>query len=763
MSTSDDPPVVPAWRRRTEDHRFITGTATYVGDLAAQGKAAGALTAAFVRSPEAHAEIRSIDTSRAARMPDVVAVFTGEDLPIGHIPGTSMAVDTVGMDRPVLATEVVRFAGEALAVVIAESAAVAVDATEAVEVDLDSLPVVASADAALNDDVVLHAAAGTNIVERWSLEPAQPPAPAAIEVSLEVDNGRVVPSSIEPLAILATPDGDRLTVHVGHQAPHRLQRQLAPLLDMPQADLRVVVPDVGGAFGMKGMQYPEYAVIAASARALGRPVQWQQGRREHFTNGTHGRALRHHLTLRGDADGRFTSIELRILSEVGAYPHNGSQIPTFSRYVATGLYDIASVGIETATVVTNRAPTGPYRGAGRPEAAFALERAVDAFARAAGLDPADVRRKNLVATLPFVTATGALYDSGDYRAALDVALELVDVGEIRKEQTARRRDGRDPIGLGIGAFIERAGGPVDTGEYAEITCHPSGRLELRTGSTSTGQGHETVWPQVVAAGFGLDATFVDVVAGDTDLVARGTGSSASRSTMIGASAALRVSRRLAIRVRSIAAELLEADVADIEMTPAGPGVVGTPGAVADWPSVVAAAESTGEPLTEAEWYVPGAQTFPYGVHVAVVEVELAAGEVKIRLMATADDVGNVVNPVIVEGQSVGSLMQGIGQARYEEVVYDEYGQLLTGSFMAYSLPTASDMPPVTSRRLVNPAPSNALGAKGAGESGCIGAPPAIVNAALDALAPYGVSHLEMPLTPHRVWTAIQDGSARGSR
>jgi carbon-monoxide dehydrogenase large subunit len=407
-------------------------------------------------------------------------------------------------------------------------------------------------------------------------------------------------------------------------------------------------------------------------------------------------------------------------------------------------------------VVTNTAPTGSYRGAGRPEAAFAIERAVDAFARSAGLDPVEVRLINFIpsASLPYRTATGALYDSGDYAAALRRAVELVGLEEIRKEQRERLASGRDPVGVGFGAFVERAGGGVDGGEYGRVEVDRGGRVTLRTGSASSGQGHETAWAQVAAAALGLTPEAVDYVAGDTDQVARGTGTFASRSAQIGAAAIWRTAHVVRRRAIELTAQLLEASPADVVLANGTFSIVGVPGTEMGWPQVAAAADERGIDLSAEEWFVPGAQTFPYGVHVAVVEVSLETGEVRLERLVAVDDCGNVLNPMIVEGQLHGSLIQGIGQALYEGVQYSEEGQLLTSTLMDYALPRAGDAPPITSERLVHPAPSNPLGVKGAGEAGCIGAPPAIVNAVLDALAPYGVTDLQMPLRASTVWAAL---------
>ncbi|HEX2152515.1 MAG TPA: xanthine dehydrogenase family protein molybdopterin-binding subunit [Acidimicrobiia bacterium] len=753
----DTPTFTPVSRRRREDRRFVTGAGRYVADLAPSTT----LHLAFVRSPEAHASITGIDTEMAVSAEGVVGVFTATDLDLADIPGDSIAVESPDFPRPHLARRKVRYVGEPVAVVAAESPYRAADAADLVWVEYESLPAVSDPRRSLEGDVLLHDAAGTNVVERWELGSSDWPGRADVDVEIEVRNQRLAPTSIEPLAMLAVPEDDgHLTVYISHQRPHGFQARLSKLLPIDPEKLRVIVPDVGGAFGMKGMTYPEYTVAAALALRLGRPVLWAERRREHLSGGTHGRGSSHRVRLAGTSDGRVERAEIHMLADVGAYPHNGTPIPTFSRLVAVGLYDIPDLWLTTTSVVTNRAPTGSYRGAGRPEAAYAIERALDAFARAAGLDPTEVRLKNFIpsADLPYLTATGALYDSGDYAAALRRAVELVDLDELRAEQQRRRETGADPIGVGFGAFVERAGGTVNTGEYGKVEVGPEGTVVVRTGSTSSGQGHETAWSQIAAQALGVDPDSVVFVAGDTDSVARGTGTAASRSTQIGGSAVWRTAQVVRQRSIEIAADLLEASADDVVLSEGKFSVAGVPGSGIGWEKVAAAAAERGIELAAEEWYVPGAQTFPYGVHVAVVEVSLETGEVRLQRMVAVDDCGNVINPMIVEGQLHGSLMQGIGQAMYEGIQYGDDGQLLTATLMDYSLPRAADAPPIVSERLVHPAPSNALGAKGTGEAGCIGGPPAIVNAVLDALAPYGVRSIDMPLRPATVWKALVEGS-----
>ncbi|MGH8911781.1 MAG: xanthine dehydrogenase family protein molybdopterin-binding subunit, partial [Acidimicrobiia bacterium] len=485
---------------RREDHRLVTGAGRYVADLAPPGT----IHLAFVRSSEAHARITAIDIADVDRT-GVVGVFCAEDLNLADIPGDSIAKAAPGFSRPHLAHERVRYVGEPIAVVAATSAAVAVDAAAQIWVDYESLPAVIDPRFSVDDEVLIHETAGTNIVDRTDLEVGDLREDYEVVAEISVTNQRLAPNPIEPLVILAIPEDDgRLTVYISHQRPHGVQARLSQLIPMDRAKLHVVVPDVGGAFGMKGMTYPEHTVTAAIALRLGQPVMWAERRREHMSGGTHGRGSVHRVKLMGTRNGRIHRAEIDILADVGAYPHNGTGIPNFSRLVALGLYDIESVSLRTTAVVTNAAPTGSYRGAGRPEAAYAIERAVDAFARAADLDPVEVRLANFIPpeALPHRTPTGALYDSGDYAEALRRAVDLVKLDRLRVEQQERLAEGRNPIGVGFGAFVERAGGAVDAGEFGRVEIDRSGSIIVRTGSASSGQGHETAWAQLAAAALG---------------------------------------------------------------------------------------------------------------------------------------------------------------------------------------------------------------------------------------------------------------------
>lgn len=660
------------------------------------------------------------------------------------------------MGQPPLARDRVRYVGEPVAVVVAESAVQAVDAAASVWIDAKELPALDPA-SALAGDVLLFPETGSNVVHRQTISTEGPRPSARIEVTIEVDIPRVSPVTIEPLAILARPVGHGLEVWCGHQAPAGLADQLGALLDLDRTTIRVRVPDVGGGFGTKGQLYPEYPVVTAVAQRLDRPAVWLQSRSEQLVCGTHGRGQ--HITVRigGDRDGRIRYLAADVVGDAGAYPRTGARVPFYTLLVMQGPYDVEHLKVTGTAVVTTRAPVGPYRGAGRPEAAIAIERAVDAFAQAAGLLPEDVRRRNFVdrADFPFTSHTGFVYDSGDYAAALELAVETAGVARWRQLQAERRAGGGDPIGIGIGSFIERAGGSAGSGEYGRVEIRQDGGVVVRTGSTPTGQGHRTVWSQIAAGVFSVPAEEVAFYAGDTGEVAGGVGSFASRSTQLGGSAILRTAIEVRARARAVAAGMLEASEEDLVLVDGGFGVVGSPGTTVTLAEVAAEAGATGVELAAEEMYIGATLTFPFGTYVAVVEVARETGEVGLLSLVAVDDCGNVLNPMIVEGQVHGSIMQGIGEALLEEVVYDADGQPINANLAGYLVPTATQPLPLIARRTTNPAPGNPLGAKGTGEAGCIGAPPAILNAVYDALRDEGVTALNFPLTPGRVWTAIR--------
>lgn len=744
--------------RRLEDYPLITGKGTFVGDLVDEDT----LHCAFVRSPVAHGILESLDLDEILDMPGVVAAFDARTLDIPDLPSTPGrgAPEATGMGQPALARQRVRYVGEPIAVVIAETPSQAVDAAEMLWVDIDPLPAVTDARTSLDGDTLLFPDVGTNLVHQRTVATGGKRPQAEVEASVKIGIPRLSPVTIEPLAILVRPGDEALEVWCGHQSPSRLPRQLSPFVGLPPEQFRARVPDVGGAFGTKGQFYAEYVVVAVVAHRLNRAVAWIERRGEQLRSGTHGRGQEVSVTVGGDRSGRIRYIKTELLGDVGAYPSTGSRLPFFSQFMAQGVYDIEHIEVHAIAALTNKAPTGPYRGAGRPEASISVECAVDAFAAQVGIRPEDVRRKNFIRPeqLPYTTHTGSIYDSGNYGEALDLALRTVAVEKWRTRQEDRRRHGGDPIGIGIASFIERAGGAVGSWEWGKVEVMSDGSLEVRTGSTSAGQAHQTVWSQIAASVFDVPLDDIAFQAGDTKEIPQSVGSFSSRSLQIGGSAVLRCARTVREAALELAAGMLEAAPEDLELSDGKVRVVGSPQPQISLAAIAMEAQSRGVELSAEEMFSPNALTYPYGAYVAVVEVELETGYVNLLQMVAIDDCGNVINPMVVEGQVHGSIMQGIGSALLEEIVYDSDGQPLTTSLMDYLIPSATQPMPLQTGRLTYPAPSNPLGAKGTGEAGCIGVPPALLNAVHDALRPLGVTSLSFPLTPSKVWEAIQAAS-----
>lgn len=745
-----------------EDSELVLGQASFLADVEPRD----ALRAVFVRNYRARGTIRSIDAADARAMPGVAAVFTADDLDLPDLEPEDVTGAALGMVRPHLARSAVRFAGEAVAIVVAVDLPTAIDAAFTVVVDVEPLPPILDVRRATSDDDLLFPDVGTNVAlqidERHGPWTEQWP----ISVSVEAINQRLAPTPLEPLGLLAVPDaGPALSIWCGHQAPHRLRRQLGAALGLPESDIRVRVPNVGGAFGLKGILHPEYAVTAAAALRLGRPVLWIADRSEEIRSAAHGRGHTSRLTLSGEPSGRIRRAELAVIADLGAYPHSGADLIRSTRLMMTGPYDIPEIAIEATAVVTDRVPVGPYRGAGRPEAAYILERGIDAFARRIGRDPASVRYLNFLSpeVMPWLTPTGALYDGARFGEALDRALELANAAEIRREQAERRSTAMDPIGLGIGVYMDRAGGDLDSSEYARVEVEADGRTLIRTGSSASGQGHAIILRQVVADVLGVSISSMHVIAGDTVAVARGVGTFGSRSTQLGATAAYRAAIAVREQARAMASAMLEARPADLELRDDGFQVAGVPTARVTLADVAAQLADRGDALAAEVDFNANALTFPYGVFVAVAEVDIGTGKVTVRRLVGVNDAGTVINPALAEAQVVGSAIQGFGQAISEGIEYDDAGQIVTGSLMDYHVPSATDAPTIDLAWLATPAPSNDLGAKGIGESGCIGVPQAIVNAVLDALSPWGVEDLDMPLHPARVWAAIHRAGRRESR
>lgn len=741
---------------RREDPRLLRGEARYVADLPAEG----CLCAVFVRSTSPHGVLAGVETSLAKAAPGVVDVFVAADLDLADLPepGAAPAPPRPYLARPVLARDRVRFVGEALAVVVAESEAAAVDAAELVLVDIDDLPVVVDPIAAIEQDApLLFPEHGQNLVMEWPSE-AEGDVLAEAEVVARgrFYNQRLAAVPMEAGGILAVPGDDpALTVWVSTQTPFRVRIDVAHFLGLAPEDVRVVAPAVGGGFGAKGGTYPEHVVIAAVARRLGRPVRWVETRSESLVAMTQGRGQVQEVELGARADGTIVGMRARTVTEAGAYPWRGVGPARTSRIMASGPYRIPQIDLHSIVTVTNSTPTGPYRGAGRPEATAMLERAMDLLAAEVGIDPVELRRRNLLLPdeFPYKTPTGASYDSGDYLLALDKALELVDYDAVRAEQAARRAAG-DPIALGIGmsSFCEISGGGP---EYGAVRIEPDGKVLVLSGSSPHGQGHETSLAQVAATALAVPLDAVHVVHSDTSLVARGTGTYGSRSLQLAGSAIHRSAIEVYERARQLAAELLEADPADIvTVEPGHLSVSGVPSRSVDWADVARAASKEQVELFAEDDFSQEGGTYPSGTHFAVVEVDTETGQVRLRRMVAVDDCGTIVNPLIVAGQIHGGLAQGVAQALYEEVTYSERGIPQTTTLADYLVPSAADLPSWTLGEAVTPSPRNPLGAKGVGESGTVGSTPAIQNAVVDALAPLGVRHIDPPLSPERVWRAI---------
>lgn len=735
---------------RVEDRELVTGAARYVADLSIPG----CVEATFVRSQVAHGILRRVELGEARSLPGVVGAYAAADLPsLPPTPTPPAPPSPPEMQRPALARDRVRYVGEPVAVVVAEDRGRGEDAVEAVLVEVHPLPAVLDPTEAARDAVRLFEGVSNVAAVSVTGEPVDEVlarAPVVVELAHRI--GRVAPVSVEPRAIAVVPRDGGLEVWCSHQAPHRLRDALARAFGLDREAVRVRVPSVGGAFGAKSQTYPEYVVVAHLARELGRPVRWVEGRSEAFT-AVHGRGQNQWVRLAADEEGRALALEVRIDADLGAYPQTGLLVPTVTAWVLPGPYRIPRLSVTVRGVVTNLPPTASYRGAGRPEAAFALERAMDELARRLGLDPAEVRRRNFIPpdAFPYRSPTGAVYDSGRYAEALDLALELAGYRELREEQRRRRASGTGPLlGIGIGSFLERSGGQTGTTEYGAVAVTADGSVEVRTGSTSQGQGHRTSFAQLAASVLDVELERVRVVQGDTGEVPEGTGTFGSRSLQVGGSAVFVCARRVLEEARARASELLEVAPEDLRYGAGRFSVVGSPDRSVTLGEIVA---RTG-PLTAEELY-DSPQAFPFGSYVAVVEVDRETGVPHLRRLVAVDDCGVVVNPLIVEGQSYGSLLQGVGQALYEGMVYDEQGQPLTTSLISYGVPMPTELPEIVLGETVTPNPNSPLGAKGAGEPGCIGAPPAVVNAVLDALEGYDVSGLDMPITAEKVWRALQ--------
>jgi carbon-monoxide dehydrogenase large subunit len=742
---------------RREDPRFLTVGGTYVEDLDLPGCAA----VAYVRSPLAHGRIVSVDAEAARGAPGVLAVVTGADL-AGFPPYPPIVpAYPAAMARPFIAADIVRFVGEPVAAVVAETRAQAFDAVDLVEVDYDPLPALVDPEAALTDDLVLFPEAGSNTVLRAATPQSADFSACEVVVSERLVNQRIAGAPIEGRAgaALWTAEG-RLTHYSSCQGAHPAQGVLATVYDLPPAQIRVVVPDVGGGFGSKARPYPEEILLGELARRVGRPVRWVETRTENMLALGHGRGQIHRVTIGGNRDGRITAYQLDVIQDSGAYPLIAAFLINMTMRMTTGVYALDNVGFSGVSVATTTTPMTAFRGAGRPEAAAAIERAVDLFAAEVGLDPARVRRLNLVPAFdqPYTTAVGTRYDVGDYGAALDRALAAAGYDELRAEQSRRRAAGDDRLlGIGLSVYVEITAGAGGF-EFGSVELLAHGGARVVTGSTPYGQGHVTAWSMIVADRTGIPLDRIEVVHGDTDVVPSSSITGGSRSAQIAGASVANASAKLIDQARQRAADLLEANPDDVVLDRANGQfhVAGTPAKAVSWADVAGAvaAEGTG-PLQGINDWTASQPTFPFGAHVAVVEVDEQTGQVTLLRHVACDDAGTILNPLLVDGQVHGGLGAGIAQALYEEVRYDSDGNPLTTNFADYGVITAAELPLFERVPLETPTFVNELGAKGIGESGTIGSTPAVQNAVIDAVSHLGVRHIDLPCTAQRVWRAIQ--------
>jgi carbon-monoxide dehydrogenase large subunit len=732
-----------------EDRGLLTGATAYLDDVPAPG----ALHAAFVRSAMAHARIPAIDPSAASSMPGVVAVVTAEDLTGLRMPAVENLPD--GLRRPLLATDVVRFIGEPVAVVVATTRALALDAAETVAVEYDPLPAVTDPVHAMEEDApLLFPKEGSNVVLSLRRSPhAQPLEGADVVVRGTFVNQRVAPVPLEVNGALAVPEGDRLTLWLPCQATHYSRATIAQAIEIGESRIRVRTAAVGGGFGAKIPAYAEQAVVAALAIRLRRPVRYSETRSENLVAMTHGRDQLQEVELGATRDGRLVGLRARIVADLGAYPDEGATLPESTAMMAVGPYEIPRLDLEIRAVVTNKTPLGAYRGAGRPEATALIERVLDVLADELGVDPAAVRRRNYIRRFPHDTVAGARYDTGDYGRSLEEALRIAGYDALRDEQAERlRRDDSALLGIGIGSYVEVTGWGS---EYARVVVDEDGAVRLVTGASPQGQGHETAFAQILSDRLAVPVDSVRVVHSDTELVPRSEGTMGSRSLQVAGSAVLRAGDVVVERARSVAARLLEVEPEDVALSDDGHfEVAGVPGAGPTWSDVARAAAEGGEPLDAELDFEIADSTYPFGTHVAVVEVDAETGSTRLLRHVAVDDCGTVMNPLLVEGQVHGGIAQGVAQALFEGVEYDELGTPLTSNLTTYCFPSAAELPSFETATTETPTPMNPLGAKGIGEAGTIGAFPAVQNAIVDALAHLGVHHVDTPASPERVWRAI---------
>ena len=776
--------------RRLEDPRLLMGAGRFAHDISVPNQA----YACVLRSPHAHAHIRSIDTREAKQAEGVIGVLTGaeaRDAGLGLMPCPGAhriePADTTVPPRPVLATDRVRYVGDCVALVVAETPDAARDAAEAIVVDYAALPAVCDpAEAVLNGAPNLFADVPGNVCTEVSKGDA-----AAVKRALQdsphvtrlrLINNRVVASPMEPRAALGffEAGSERFTLHAPTQGVHMVRNWLADnIFGIPRHQIRVITHDVGGGFGIKMILYPEYVLVLWAARRFGRPVKWPGDRSEAFLSDAHGRDHVTEAALALDSEGRIQALEVDTLANMGGYLTTmGPLIPVLGANLLSGVYAVPHLHARIRCVLTNTVPLDAYRGAGRPEAAYVIERLIDAAASELGLAPEEIRRRNIVPTdaIPYTTCMGETFDSGDFAGVMDAALEAAEGStfDARRTDSAARGMRR---GIGLATYIEACGGGADAAarrkasgagpdEMAELRVDPSGSVSLFIGSQNNGQGHATAYAQIVADRLGIPPTTVRVLQGDTDVIPYGAGTGYSRSVTVGGVAVDGAAVKVRDKAMRIAAEMLEAAREDIEVTEQDYRVAGTDRAVSFAEIATQAYSVGGRPddmdfgLIERYQFVPTAVTYPNGCHVCEVEVDPETGAVTILRYTVVDDFGRVVNPLLLEGQVHGGCVQGIGQALLEDCRHDQSGQLLSASFMDYCLPRADDLPNFALETRNIPCRTNPLGIKGAGEAGAIGAPPAVINAIVDALAQWGITHIDMPATPERIWNALRQGRDR---
>ncbi len=768
------PQFIGARVRRREDPRLITGEGRYVADI----HSGDALHAVFLRSPYAHARIRSVDTEQAAKGSGVIEVLTAADLnpevvePPAVIFGAP-AGDYEQVQEPealLLQDDRVRFVGDAVAVVVAETAAAARDAVDRIEVDYDPLPVVSSIDQALAPGATrLYPDLPGNEAFSWRVEGGDVDrafAEADVVIELDVRVQRVIPNAIEPRAVTASydPESESFTIWSTTQAPHQLRDELARVIGVPPERIRAIAPEVGGGFGAKANVYPEEILVPLLARRAGRPVRWAASRSEDYVATVHGRDQTDKIRLAATKDARVLGVDLEVTVDCGGcYRRCSAAVAPLTGIMITGTYDIVNARARARGVFTNKAPTEPYRGAGRPEACYLIERSMDQLARRLSLDPVEVRKRNFIPAgrFPYTTATGLTYDSGDYLRPLEKALRQVDYKGLRRQQADRIREGGNPLGVGLCEYVEICGfGPWEAGS---VEVREDGSVVVLTGTSPHGQGHETSWSQIVSETLQVPMERIEVRHGDTAVVPDGVGTFGSRSAAVGGTAILNSSEVVREGARQIAGHLLEAASADIRLEDGEFHVVGSRAHSVSWEEVVSAAYSENLPedlqgcLQSEDRFEPQGETYPFGAHVCVVEIDIETGQLSIVRYLSVDDCGRVINPLLVEGQIHGGIAQGLGQALYESAGYDEHGNLLTGTLMDYAVPRAHQLPAFHTSRTETPTHLNPLGVKGVGEAATIGSTPAVVNAAVDALAHLGIEHLDTPLTPEKIWRAMQSG------